>query len=78
MTPKEHALMLGVLVTQLQLMRALIEMLNSRGIIETGDMGAFMALVQSQKAETSSLVDAAHELYLAAAKTVGVETGLEF
>jgi hypothetical protein len=76
MTPKDHKLMMAVLVTQLQLFKALIEILNSRGLLETGDMAAFLALIQSQQQATESLVVAAIQIYKTAATLVGVETGL--
>jgi hypothetical protein len=69
--------MIGILTQQLQLFRTLVEVLNSRGVVETGDVQAFLALVQHHQKATEPLVDAAHQMYLEAAQSVGVVTGLE-
>lgn len=77
MTPKEHALMIAVLASQLQFTKAILEMLNSRGLIETGDLGAFLALIQHHQNSSESLVDAAHQIYHEAAAHLQLATGLE-
>jgi hypothetical protein len=77
MTPEEHGLMIGILVRQLQLTKSVLEILYSRGLIEEGDVAAFLALVQSEPQDNAALVDAAHQLYHEAAKHLGVATGLE-
>lgn len=77
MTPEEHALMVAILANQLQFTKAILEILNSRGLIESGDLGAFLALVQHHQKASEPLLESARQLYLAAAQHLGIETGLE-
>jgi hypothetical protein len=75
MTEMEHALMVGVLARQLQITKSILELLNSRDLLDSGDLGAFLALTQTQEA-AASVVDAARHLYVETAATLGIETGL--
>ena len=77
MTAKEHTLMVLVLARQLQITKALLEILNSRGLMETGDVEAFLALVQNQENSPESLFDAALQIYQQVATHLRVETGLQ-
>ena len=76
MTTEEHGLMVGVLAQQLQMTKALIELLNSRGLIDPGDVNAYLALTQTGVAP-SVFVQAASSIYLSIAERLGVKTGLE-
>jgi hypothetical protein len=77
MTPKEHALMVTILSTQLALNKAVMEILNSRGLVENGDLAAFLALVREHQNASGPLAEAARQLYVSVAQRLGVVTGLE-
>jgi hypothetical protein len=76
MTPEEHALMVAILANQLQFTKAVLEILNSRDLVEEGDLGAFLALVQHHQQASEPILETARQLYLAAAQQLGIETGL--
>jgi hypothetical protein len=41
MTPKEHALMVAVMTKQMQLIKVLLDILSSRGLLQGDDARAF-------------------------------------
>jgi hypothetical protein len=77
MTPEEHRLVILVLARQYQQTRIIIEMLKSRGVLETDDATAFASAVCLDAPSNDALLRQAREEYLLAAKEMGVITGLE-
>jgi hypothetical protein len=77
MTTEEHTLMIAVLSAQLALNKAIMEMLKSRGLVESDDLGAFLALVSDHQQAAAPLALVARQLYLSVAQQLGVVTGLE-
>lgn len=77
MTSEEHRLLIWVLVRQLQNTKTLIEILESRGILQGDDATAFASTVFLDEASNSALHQQAKAEYLQIAKLLGVETGLE-
>ncbi len=51
MTPAEHQLIVGMFKQQAMYYAGLVELLHSRGIVESGDLKAFDALVSGTKRE---------------------------
>jgi hypothetical protein len=77
MTPEEHRLVIFVLARQYQQTKILIEILKSRGILESDDPTAFASAVCLDVPSNNALLRQAKEEYLQAAKDMGVVTGLE-
>jgi len=77
MKPEDHLLMIAILAEQLQMFRAVFEMLRSAGLADSGDFDAFVELVRQHEKAGGPLFDTAFEFYLEASKAVGLATGLE-
>ena len=77
MTPEEHMLAVTMLARMYQQIKVFIEILRSRELLDGDDAIAFAALVHTDTPSNASLFQEAAEFYLAAAKKLGVETGLE-
>lgn len=77
MKPEEHLLTISVFAKQLQMFRALFEMLRSAGLADPGDFDAFVELVRRHENASDALFDSAFEFYLEAARHAGVATGLD-
>jgi hypothetical protein len=77
MTPKDHGLMIAVLARQLQLTKALLAIMQSRGLLDDDDLTAFLALVQSSQTGNERILKLADETYHQCAKVLQVRTGLE-
>ena len=72
MTSREHLLMISMLTRQLQLTKTLIEILQSRNVLERDGLQAFDALVRSDQKLSGDLLDETRDFYLAAAKALRV------
>lgn len=77
MTRDEHVLMLSLFTKQTQFIKMLLDMLKSRGIVDQSDLPAFEFSVRLDAASNVALFEQAKEKYLALAKGLGIETGLE-
>ena len=77
MTPDEHRLIILLVVRQMQMSNTFLEILKSRGVLETGDARAFASLVYQDAAANEVLLSDATKQYLRLAKAAGVVTGLE-
>jgi len=77
MTNAEHSLMIAMFVKQAQLIKTLIEVLKSRGLVSGDDLQAFEFRVNTDSPSNKQLLLQTTSLYLEAAKAVGVETGIE-
>lgn len=75
MTKQEHDLMLTLFAMQMQLFGTILELLQSRGIAEPGDVEAFAALALDQ---SRAHLWKFRELYRGAAKGCGVEVPGDF
>lgn len=77
MTPKEHSLMIFMFARQTMLIKSLVEMMKSRGVLEDDDWVAFDAFVRNQEvAQQSKVSDAVAKQYQEFAQALGVQTGL--
>jgi len=72
MTKEEHALMIGVLATQLELVQALAQILESRNILTQDDVHAFLAI--RTPSERKEMADKAHRIYASVAQRAGIDT----
>ena len=77
MTAKEHNLMIHMFTDQALAIKALIEILKTREVIEDGDFLAFASLVSQSRTLRSSVEDQVGADYLAAAKVLDITTGLD-
>ncbi len=77
MTQKEHALMIAMFVREAKLIKIILEILRSRGIVETDDPAAFEALVRLDPKVISDLIDATEAVYWQTAKALGVTVASE-
>ena len=77
MTTNEHYLVITVLARQYQYVKTLIQILKSRGVLETDDFRAFQSLVVLDEASNDALLHRATEEYLTLAQNLGVDTGIE-
>ena len=77
MTTQEHKLVLGIFAKQAQLIRVLLTILKSRGIVEYDDPSAFEFATTEDADANAALLGRVTENYLLLAKSLGVETGLE-
>jgi len=69
-TKQEHDLMLYLFVTQMQVSAAILELLRSRGIAESGDVEAFSALaLEGVRVEAGTYAN----MYASLAKQAGVQ-----
>jgi len=73
MTLQEHQLMVGLLAKQLQTIKTLTTILESRGILEKDDLAAFHSLTADNRQVTDDLIDHAAKIY----RTIGVPLGLD-
>jgi len=74
--PQEHGLMLAIFTRQAMLIKALADVMRSRGIIEFDDVAAFDSVV-SQQEFWLYLLDCGRRSLSEVAQSLGVETGLE-
>jgi len=77
MRPKEHLLMLTVFAKQNQLIKLLLDILRSRGILTGDDARAFEFSANVDAVSNAALFEEAKQKYLTLAKGLGIETGLE-
>jgi hypothetical protein len=69
-TKQEHELIFGLFALQMQLFGMIVEVLQSRDIVDPGDVSAFAALAMDQMRPH---IGAFFEMYCSIAKQVGVE-----
>jgi hypothetical protein len=72
MTTQEHALMIGILATQLELVQALAQILESRNILTQDDVHAFLAI--RTPSEREEMADKARRIYTSVAQRAGIDT----
>jgi hypothetical protein len=77
MKMEEHFLMVMMLTKQAQLINTLFQILESRDIISSDDRKAYGQLVRGDVAASAELLRQWQTNYVAAAKHIGVTTGLE-
>jgi hypothetical protein len=71
MTQQEHQLIIGVLAKQFQLIKALIEALESRGVLQPNDLGTFLELTRETP---DAMIDQADRIY----RGIGTALGIPF
>ena len=76
MTPEEHGLILAVFARQLQLIKGLAALLESKGILEKGDISAFFSWAQTDERVANDMVQIAREDYYRFAESLGLVTGI--
>ena len=72
MTTQEHALMIGVLAAQLEVIQALAQILESRAIINADDLQAFLSIRNAS--ERKEMTEKARLIYASVAQRVGIDT----
>jgi len=77
MTPKEHLLVLTLFVKQAQIAKVMLDILKSRGLLTDDDARAFEFSANVDAASISALFEQSKAKYLALARGLGIETGLE-
>jgi len=77
MTTEEHLLVLTLTVKQNQLIKLLLDILKSRGILTGDDARAFEFSANVDVASNVALFAEAKRKYLILAEGLGIETGLE-
>jgi hypothetical protein len=75
MTPQEHELMATMFAKQLRYIELLVQILQSREIIEGDDLAAFLSLVRSDERNNAAALRAAKAEYRKAAKEIGLRVG---
>jgi hypothetical protein len=71
MTREEHALMIGVLATQLEVIQALAQILESRGVMTEDDLRAFLGI--RSPSERSEMTEKARLIYASVAQRAGID-----
>jgi hypothetical protein len=69
--------MIGLFTRQLQAIKTLIAVLESRGILEHGDIPAFGALIHAESNLSQETLDQARVIYHSLCMPLGIQTGLE-
>jgi len=77
MTTKEHMLVLTLFTKQNQLIKVLLDILKSRGILASDDARAFEFSQVVDASSNAAIFAEAKAKYLELAKGLGIETGLE-
>ena len=72
MTKEEHALMIGILAIELELVQALAQILESRNILTNDDLHAFLAIRSAS--ERKEMSDKARQIYASVAQRAGIDT----
>jgi hypothetical protein len=75
MTKQEHALMIGLLAMQLELVQALAQILESRDILSQDDVNAFLAI--RTPSERKEMTEKARLIYASIAQKVGIDIAAE-
>lgn len=78
MTTAEHQLIVEMFKNQRLIFDILIELLKSRGVVQSGDLAAFDALVSQSEAHRDELERQVGEEYQRSATILGVQTGLPY
>jgi hypothetical protein len=73
MTREEHLLMVGLIANQLQTLRTLCTILNSRGVLEDGDLAAFHQWTINETGGTDNIIDHAKGIYRSIANPLNVD-----
>ena len=76
MTSEEHGLILAVFARQLQLIKGLAALLESKGILEKGDITAFFSWAQTDEKVADDMIRIAREDYYRFAESLGLMTGI--
>jgi hypothetical protein len=76
MTPNEHQMLITLFQHQTFVIKSLIEVLKSQGLVKEGDLAAYDALLEANDKVRSALVLQVEEDYREAASIHGVITGL--
>ena len=76
MTAKEHTLMVHMFARQTMLVKAVVEMLRSRDILEPDDVDAFEALVRETEHRDLEIFRAVANQYSKFAEGLGLEDDL--
>ena len=71
MTKEEHALMIGILATQLELVQALAQILESQNILTQDDLQAFLAI--RSVSERKEMTEKARQIYASVARRAGID-----
>lgn len=72
MTPQEHELITRMFAKHLRYFELVLRILQSREIVEAGDIGAFLALVNSDQEHIASALLSAKGDYQRSAKEIGL------
>lgn len=76
MTPTEHRLVLEMFKQQTRVISTLTAVLESRGILEKGDLEAYDALQSADELQVDELEGEVATMYERFAEALGVKTGL--
>jgi hypothetical protein len=72
MTKDEHKLMVWMFTRQTMLIEALVELLKSRGIVESSDVEAFEALVFERETLDRAILESVGSQYTKFAQLLGI------
>jgi hypothetical protein len=68
--------MIFMLTRQAMLIKTLVEVLKSRGVVENDDFSAFDELVRREEVASGDVAEGVAKQYQAFAKALSVETGI--
>jgi hypothetical protein len=77
MTTEEHILVMHLIFKQQQAIRALLNMLRSRGVLTPDDEAAFASAQMQDAGSNAAIFDQTKDAYLRIAASLGIRTGLE-
>lgn len=76
MTRDEHTLIAHMFIRQTMLIKSLVEILKSRGLLERGDLEAFDALVRQTELSDKEIFHAVIDQYKSFARGLGLQGDL--
>jgi transcription initiation factor TFIIIB Brf1 subunit/transcription initiation factor TFIIB len=76
MTENEHRLMVFMFTRQTMLFRSLVELLKSRGVLESDDVAAFESLVVAQETSSRETLVSVVDQYSRFARELGLQGSL--
>jgi len=77
-SPQEHKLMIGMFTQQTLILKSLVTLLGSRGVLESDDLEAFVSLTASQEDADPEISRAVVNRYKSLAQVHGVNLEVNF
>lgn len=73
MTHQEHQLVVAMFARQLHVTKAILEILKSNGLLDSGDLKAFMTASVTFAGSADNLIDGVEKMYRELATQLGVQ-----